>query len=130
MGPDSTFVFHVREGVIAWAKDGSLFASGVWSGHGAGRNNPAMENVKGVGPLPAGLYRYEGMIDGGHLGPDVMHLVRIDDGPDFGRGHFYVHGATIVNPAMSSDGCIIVDHPHRLEMNKQAGSARTIRVVH
>ena len=127
MGPDSTYIFHIASGTIVLAADDSTFAAGVWSGHGAGRNNPDMQGAKGVGPLPVGLYSYGPIGPGGHLGPDVMRLTMIE-GDDLGRGDFYIHGAAIVNPAMSSDGCIIVGHEYRLLMDKQVGDARRIRV--
>lgn len=122
-----TYIFQVRAGRIIYP-DGAVFAPGVWSGHGTGRNNPDMQDVRNVGPLPVGLYRFGPMVNGGHLGPDVMALTRVDGGETFGRGDFYVHGAAIADPAMSSDGCIIVDRSHRERMNQVAYASRLIEV--
>lgn len=120
--------FHIRSGLLGF-DDGTVLQTGAWSGHGAGRNNPDMQGAHGVGPLPVGEYTIGSLIhNGGHLGPDIMRLDMIPGtGESHGRGDFYLHGAAINNPAMSSDGCVIAQHNTRLTVNGMRD--RRIRVV-
>lgn len=86
-------------------RDGALYAAGL-AGHGDGKNNPDMQNVKGVGPLPQGWYTMTGIKSGGPTGPDTIILVPDALNTMFGRGDFRIHGLKIGDPEHSSDGCI------------------------
>jgi Protein of unknown function (DUF2778) len=86
--------------------NGKLIGIG-WAGHLQGRNNPAMENVEGVGPLPRGKYVVGNPIDHTHLGPLSFPLQPDPSNKMFGRSGFFIHGASQIHPALSSDGCII-----------------------
>jgi hypothetical protein len=67
-----------------------------------------MQNVKDVGPLPKGKYIVEDPEDGTHLGPKAFPLTPDPVNEMFGRGSFFIHGANVEHPALSSDGCIIM----------------------
>lgn len=86
--------------------DGVVIGLG-WSGHLQGRNNPEMQNVKGVGPIPKGKYMVNDPEDGTHLGPLAFPLTPDPSNTMFGRSAFFIHGASLDHPTMSSDGCII-----------------------
>lgn len=102
--------------------DGSLIGLG-WAGHLQGKNNPSMQNVKDVGPLPAGRYTVEDPVEGTHLGPLAFPLTPDEDNQMYGRGGFYIHGASAVHRDLSSDGCIIQDRPAREYIGKKIGQA-------
>jgi len=77
-----------------------------YAGKGEGKNNPAMEKEKNVGPIPKGLYKigkpreWRGM-------PNVFDLT--PDGHDaLGRTEFLIHGDSKKNPGNASEGCIIL----------------------
>jgi len=97
--------------------DGTIIAAG-WSGRGAGKNNPDMENVSNTGPLPKGIYNVGAWEKThGHLGPIVASLTQTQ-GDAFGRSAFYIHG-----PAMDpktygqeSMGCIVIPRSGRLKI--------------
>jgi hypothetical protein len=110
----AVFTFNISEGTLSGPDE---TWTGIFSGHGVGYNNPADVAQKGVGPLPPGLYRC-GFLEASHpvLGPSVMALTQIQ-GESFGRGSFYVHGASAVHPELSSDGCIIVPRAQRIAMD-------------
>lgn len=100
--------------------DGSYCATG-YSGHLAGRNNPDMQNVANVGPLPIGFYRLgEVTSDKGpltiRLNPDPLNEMH-------GRSGFLVHGDTMAHDA--SHGCIVVERRARIELARGG----VIRVV-
>lgn len=79
-----------------------------YSGHGAGRNNPAMEAVHDVGPIPRGKWAIEKpAYDDPHLGPIVMHLEPVEHDAH-GRTLFRIHGDNKTGDA--SHGCIILSH--------------------
>jgi len=90
--------------------DGKELTTG-YSGHGEGKNNPAMENVRGVGPIPAGLWRiskpreYKEMKDCFDLEP-IGHDAH-------GRTEFLIHGDSKTHPGSRSIGCIVLDQPTR-----------------
>lgn len=100
-------LYAVPDDVAAAAADPGMLIGVGYAGHGAGFNNPAMQNVQDVGPLPQGSYTIGDPHDNMHTGPFTLDL-----GPDatdqmFGRFAFRIHGD---NPEMNhtaSDGCII-----------------------
>ena len=77
-----------------------------YSGTGEGRNNPSMQDVPNVGPIPQGNYIIGEAYDDDHLGPCVMHLDAEDDTNTFGRSLFRIHGDNVNHDA--SHGCIIL----------------------
>ncbi len=111
-------VFSIRQGIIMSAS-GMTIAKGVFSGHGAGLNNPDMEKVVGIGPIPRGIYII-GPLEAQHgkLGPNVMSLTPAPGTQDWGRSGFYMHGDYSGDVQRdASDGCIIAPLTIRLMVN-------------
>lgn len=123
------FTFRISTGTMTGPQ---VTWTGVFSGHGDGYNNPSACDVKGVGPLPPGLYTC-GPLEAYHavLGPFIMALTNADGHESFGRGSFYVHGASAVHPELSSDGCVILGRAQRLHMAEAMTEAgdRTLLVI-
>jgi hypothetical protein len=88
---------------IAWG-----YAGGNCGQSPEGKNNPDMQNVPKVGPLPQGLYKFGTPVLQSHLGPFAIPLVPDPGNQMFGRSDFFVHGDTISNPGCASEGCIIL----------------------
>jgi len=89
----------------------------AWAGNGEGLNNPAMQAVRCVGPLPQGTYRV-GTWEEQHpgLGPMVVHLQQIA-GETFGRDGFYIHGPSSTHYMQESKGCVVVPHEQRQKIH-------------
>ncbi len=85
----------------------------AYSGHGAGLNNPDMEQVHNVGPIPAGMWRLDYVGVDGHLGALVFHVLPQDGTETFGRSGFCIHGDNPLGNHSASDGCIILAHEYR-----------------
>ncbi len=104
-------------------RGGELIATG-YSGFGSGRNNPAEQAVRNVGPIPQGRYRIGAEFDAAVQGPCTMRLT--PEGHDaLGRDGFLIHGDNAAHDA--STGCIILPFESRREI---AGSAdRELEVV-
>jgi hypothetical protein len=96
-------------------EDGALVATG-WAGQLAGRNNPAMQNVPNIGPLPVGFYTIEPSYHHPHLGPVTMNLDPHPTNEMFGRADFRMHGASADHPELSSHGCIIMPRDVRVKI--------------
>ena len=105
---------------------GKLLAVG-YAGNGAGKNNPAMQDVHGVGPLPCGFYRIEKAVDTVDHGPEVMWLVPDPANEMFGRGGFGLHGDSKANPGCASKGCPCLPRAARDTIN--ASMDRKLQVV-
>lgn len=88
-------------------KDGSVFLCAAYSGHNEGRNNPKMQSVHNVGPIPVGLYTMQEPVDTPTHGPFVIRLVPDVDNVMFGRDGFLIHGDSVEHPGTASQGCII-----------------------
>lgn len=95
-----------------------------YSGAGPGRDNPAMEAVHNVGPIPKGLYSIGPAFDAPVQGPCVMRLTPV--GHDaLGRTGFMIHGD---NPAHdASTGCVVMGPGARQSI--VAHSDRTLEVT-
>jgi|SRR6185312_7592092 len=111
------FTFSTTTGQLF---NGSQYLATGYSGFGAGKLNPEMENVANVGPLPRGTYTME-IIKGedglpcdyeGKKKP-VIRLVPSSTNEMFGRAGFLMHGDSISDPGTASHGCVIEDHGTR-----------------
>jgi hypothetical protein len=78
-----------------------------YAGAGEGKNNPAMQDVQNVGPLPVGKYTIGEPSDTKTHGPYVLHLTPDPENEMFGRSGFLIHGDSVVQPGTASEGCMI-----------------------
>jgi hypothetical protein len=78
-----------------------------YSGHGAGLNNPAMQDQHDVGPLPQGRYTMTALIDSPHTGLSTIDLNPDPENHMFGRSGFRIHGDNGAHNHTASEGCII-----------------------
>jgi hypothetical protein len=105
------FTYQQSTGKV-FAGDGSLLGIG-WSGQEAGKNNPAMQDVANVGPLPRGRYTIGAAYHHPKLGPVTMDLTPDPANEMFGRADLRIHGSKEGDPEHSSEGCIIQERPER-----------------
>lgn len=114
------------------SRDGKLVSRG-YSGKGRGMNNPAMQCVQGIGPLPRGRWKLMNIYDSANVGPRCITLWKADDAKfdDFdqatGRGAFRIHGDSIRAPGTASKGCIIL--PRAVREAMWASGDRDLEVV-
>lgn len=104
-------------------KDGEFQGTG-YSGAGEGRNNPAMQAVPMVGPIPQGVYTIGPAYKDPHLGPVVMHLDPQPGTDDLGRSLFRIHGDNARHDA--SEGCVIIGPAIRAEIAASADRDLTV----
>jgi hypothetical protein len=88
-----------------------------YAGQGKGKNNPKMQNVVNVGPLPRGKYFIGIPYDSEHTGPFTIPLKPFDTNKMYGRSDFKIHGDSISNPGTASYGCIIMSRKTREAIN-------------
>ena len=96
------------QGNPVFIRDGvTLESSPLYSGHGVGLNNPDMESVPDVGPIPAGQWSIgEWIEDHPDLGRWAAPLTPV--GHDaHGRTAFFIHGDTAEHNKTASHGCIV-----------------------
>lgn len=101
------FCYEQRSGDL-WVINGDFqlpLGSG-FAGYEAGRNNPAMEQVRNVGPLPKGEYAMR-LVDHPRFKSPAIQLEQ-KYGETFGRSAFYIHGGT------TSHGCIVIQRTLRV----------------
>jgi hypothetical protein len=119
-------IFNVRAGTLS-TPDGIVHGK-AFSGNHDGLNNPDMEQVEGVGPIPRGLYNIGEPRDGGHLGPFVMNLDPCPGTDVFGRSLFRIHGDSANDfDKTASHGCIVTSRMTREFINGL--SDRRVRVI-
>jgi hypothetical protein len=107
------YEFDVRAGVFK--HNGMVIDRTAYSGNGRGLNNPDMENVVGVGPLPRGRYEIGDFTTHPKLGVLVARLT-----PQFktARALLDIHGDNEAMNHTASDGCLILPHGVRLMMSQ------------
>ena len=98
-------VYYQKSGKLI-SNDGTLMCVG-YSGHGEGKNNPDMQSVKAIGPIPRGVYIIGGAYDSKKTGTLTIMLIPNFNNEMFGRGDFRIHGDSIKEPGTASHGCII-----------------------
>lgn len=92
-----------------------------YSGHGEGKNNPALEGQQDVGPIPRGRWRVGPPYDSPRTGPYTLGLTAMAGTATFGRADFRIHGDSKDAPGTASHGCIILAHDvrERIENERQ-----------
>jgi hypothetical protein len=81
-----------------------------------GKNNPAMQDVHKVGPIPCGTYTICAPVNSHTHGEYAMGLTPDVGNETFGRDHFLMHGDSIPHPGFASEGCIIQSHAIRVKV--------------
>ncbi|HEV2709158.1 MAG TPA: tlde1 domain-containing protein [Edaphobacter sp.] len=84
-----------------------------YSGHEDGLNNPAMQDVRMVGPAPRGTYTIGPAQLHPHLGPITMELIPDAGNEMFGRSELFIHGDNQQMNHTASDGCLIFNRETR-----------------
>jgi hypothetical protein len=110
-----------------WYGSGRCEAIG-YAGRDVGKNNPAMQNVKGIGPLPCGWYTIGEPIE--HhptVGAYALPLTPDPDNEMFGRSSFYVHGDSKEHPGLASHGCPVI--PRAVREKVHASGDNRLQVV-
>jgi hypothetical protein len=95
-----------------WFEDGALLGSGYAGGNCGktpqGKNNPLMQAVHSVGPIPQGTYDIQGPpFTHPTAGPFCLRLEPQQGTVTFGRAGFMVHGDTNP-PGNASEGCVVL----------------------
>lgn len=101
------YIYTQSTGVLA--HDG-LTILNCYAGHGAGINNPALQDQHNIGPLPQGLYAMTALIDSPDTGLATIVLEPDPANQMFGRSGFRIHGDNSAANRTASDGCIIAGH--------------------
>ncbi len=86
--------------------DGKLHCM-AYAGKGAGKNNPAMQYVHNVGPLPQGKYTFSAPVNTATHGPCVLWLTPDPSTVLKGRSAFGIHADSLHSPGQASEGCVI-----------------------
>lgn len=108
---------------------GTGYAGGNAGANPEGVNNPDLQNVHNVGPLPEGLYTMLSARDSIHVGKYAIPLVPNPNNEMFGRYAFFMHGDKIDGSFQkASDGCIIQNHDVRVIVNNSTD--KLLQVVH
>jgi len=123
-GRKTIWTFSQRDGLIY--RDGTTIGQG-YAGKGLGKNNPAMQDIHGEGPLPCGFYTIGDPIDEPHTGHYSLPLTPDPGNEMFSRSGFFWHGDNPAHPGESSDGCIVSPLPLRLAIYESAD--RRLQVV-
>lgn len=113
-----------------WLMDpnGKQFAIGYAGFPPNGKNNPLMQTVKGIGPLPVGRYRITAPVDTTRHGPFVLRLEPDMANEMYGRAGFAIHGDSHTQPGEASHGCIVMNKVVRA-MIWQSGDRDLLVVV-
>jgi RHS repeat-associated protein len=98
-----------------------------YSGKGPGLNNPAMQNIQDVGPIPQGTYDIGQAYPHHHLGRVTMNLYPRSETNTFGRDLFRIHGDDACRCHSASGGCIVL--PLNIRNQISDSSDRELRVV-
>jgi hypothetical protein len=101
-------------GMLTWdqsagtmSRGGTLIGRG-YSGSGRGVNNPVMQAVPGIGPVPKGIYDLTGVKDSPNTGPFTIVIEPALGTDTLGRSEFRIHGDNRLANQSASHGCIIL----------------------
>jgi hypothetical protein len=97
-----------------------------YSGAGVDKNQPASQELKNKGPIPAGVYGIGPPHRTDTHGDHVLSLTPWKQNYMFGRDAFLIHGDSIADPGTASEGCVILSRALREQISN---SGDTVLVV-
>jgi RHS repeat-associated protein len=104
-----------------------------YAGRGEGRNNPNMQDVPFVGPLPTGVYDMYPAWNSPTTGRVTIPLKHQGGPKDFPPTRspdlMRIHGPNPDHPDDSSKGCIVVPKNARVPVAQQCGGSGTLTVT-
>jgi hypothetical protein len=103
------------------------YAGGNEGKNPEGKNNPDMQCIPDVGPLPRGIYYMQEPVEH-RLGLFAIPLLPDKNNDMCGRGGFYCHGDKISDPGNGSEGCIVM--PNEIRHKMWDSIDHVIAVVH
>jgi RHS repeat-associated protein len=114
-------------------KTGGLIADGNgYAGAGDGKNNPDLQNVPFVGPLPRGDYGIGPTRNSPNTGPISIVLTYLGGAEPFPANRspdmFRIHGDSLNHPGDASQGCIVIDPDTRRKISNNCGPGSTLSV--
>lgn len=83
---------------------------------GEGKNDPAAQHLRGVGPIPVGMWVIGEPFFHPHAGPYVMRLTPVSGTETYGRSGFLIHGDSKAKPGSGSHGCIVMSREMRMKI--------------
>lgn len=114
-------------------RNGALYRDGAYVGHGysgidQGKDNPDMQSMPDIGPIPRGTYAIGAPFHHVHAGSYAMRLTPSGATGTYGRAGFMIHGDSIAHPGHASNGCIVLN----LDVRKRIWESgdRTLEVVY
>ena len=91
------------------------------------KNNPELENVHEIGPIPIKMYSIGTPKNTLTHGPFVLPLSPDPGNEMFGHTAFLIHRDSVVEPGTASRGCIIMGRAVREEV--AASGDKSLRVI-
>jgi hypothetical protein len=109
-----TWIYSQKTGIL---KHNGKFIGKGYAGRGLGYNNPEMEYLANVGPLPKGRYTMIELIQSHPTtGKYSIKLLPASNNKMYGRSGFLIHGDNSKRNGTASHGCIILDLEYRKQM--------------
>jgi hypothetical protein len=108
---------YIQNSGSLYRADGFKTANG-YAGCGEGLNNPDLQNVPKIGPIPVGIYSIGAPVDHPRLGKFSLPLIPDPANEMFGRDDFFCHGDSVhyEGQHVASEGCIIMPRLIREKM--------------
>jgi hypothetical protein len=125
ISPNAPLVYSQSRGTLT--QNGKVLARG-YAGHGAGLNNPGLQGLRNVGPIPTGRYTIGKFTTFRNM-PYSMPLTRVGPQPAGpSRGGFWIHAGRKDGAPTASRGCIVVP-PAEVRAGIAFSGARTLIVI-
>jgi hypothetical protein len=119
--PPGEFVYNQRTGQLT--RDNQLVGMG-FSGTGAARNNPALQNQPKTGPIPAGEWRIALRVKDFKTGEPLFHLHQLTNPPVRFGEPFTIHADTRPNAGESG-----IAMPRNVRDGIKVGGFTKLKVV-
>ena len=119
-----TWIYQQSTGIL-FDPEGKKCCRG-YSGRGEGKNNPKMDHVKSVGPIPKGDWVIGLPYNSQRIGRYALPLYQHGHNSK-GRNYFRIHGDSISNPGEASKGCMI--HPLTIRKLIHQSNCKLLKVI-